>query len=191
MSTEIFQNILPLNIKSDYEDQIFNVLYPTHTYTGKLEYTFYDQSLVLDNKILEYDNYIDREIEFPLFSDISQSTSTVVLSPSILTSKSSFDLIESELENETKNETCCMKRKTIPKIDNIIFDSKSARKTSLDENDIITIGIYTRAERREKIRRYKQKRRNPVKKKILYQCRKRFADIRERVGGRFVKSLNK
>jgi len=53
--------------------------------------------------------------------------------------------------------------------------------------DIITIGIYTRNERAAKLLRYRQKRaRRNFTKRVLYGCRKQFADSRPRVGGRFV-----
>ena len=45
--------------------------------------------------------------------------------------------------------------------------------------------IYTKEERQEAIRRYKNKKRN-YNKRTLYKCRKTFADSRPRVGGRFV-----
>lgn len=58
--------------------------------------------------------------------------------------------------------------------------------------DVVTIGIYTRAERRAKIQRFRQKReRRNFSKRILYCSRKRFADSRPRVGGRFVVNENR
>jgi len=58
--------------------------------------------------------------------------------------------------------------------------------------DIITIGMYTRAERAAKIQRFRQKRgRRNFTKRVLYGCRKRFADSRPRVGGRFVINENR
>jgi hypothetical protein len=52
----------------------------------------------------------------------------------------------------------------------------------------IVIGTYTRAERAAKIERYRQKRLRRVwEKKIRYACRKRYADNRRRIKGRFVK----
>lgn len=56
--------------------------------------------------------------------------------------------------------------------------------------DRITCGAYTKKERREKIERFKQKRRKQQMapdRKVLYTCRKVFANKRPRVGGRFVK----
>ena len=50
------------------------------------------------------------------------------------------------------------------------------------------VGIYTRAERAAKIARYREKRANRQwKKRILYKCRKSFADHRPRVAGRFIR----
>ena len=64
-------------------------------------------------------------------------------------------------------------------------DWKSAQ---LNEGEIIRVGSYTPEERQHKIQRYLEKRRRRVwSKKILYSCRKNFADKRPRVGGRFVK----
>jgi len=58
------------------------------------------------------------------------------------------------------------------------------------DNQIVT-GIYTRAERREKIRLFREKKkRRDFSKKIAYACRKKFADDRPRVGGRFVPMEN-
>jgi len=58
--------------------------------------------------------------------------------------------------------------------------------------DVITIGIYTRAERAAKIHRFRQKReRRNFSKRVLYCSRKRFADSRPRVGGRFVINENR
>jgi len=57
-----------------------------------------------------------------------------------------------------------------------------------NEADVITLGSYTKAERARKIQRFLEKRQRRVwGKKILYTCRKNFADKRPRVGGRFVK----
>jgi len=58
--------------------------------------------------------------------------------------------------------------------------------------DMITIGVYTRSERAAKLLRYRQKRaRRNFTKRVLYGCRKRFADSRPRVGGRFVINENR
>lgn len=58
--------------------------------------------------------------------------------------------------------------------------------------DVVTIGIYTRAERAAKIHRFRQKReRRNFSKRVLYGSRKRFADSRPRVGGRFVVNENR
>eukprot|EP00808_Paulinella_micropora_P014752 g1843.t1 len=56
------------------------------------------------------------------------------------------------------------------------------------DDDKITCGEYTKAERRRKVQRYREKReKRTYQKKIMYECRKSFADKRPRVGGRFVK----
>jgi hypothetical protein len=56
----------------------------------------------------------------------------------------------------------------------------------MDPNEIV-VGTYTRAERAAKIARYREKRANRQwRKKILYGCRKSFADARPRIGGRFI-----
>ncbi len=55
-------------------------------------------------------------------------------------------------------------------------------------------GMYSRAERREKILRFKAKkaktRQNPVQPGITYECRRSFAVTRPRVGGRFIKKAH-
>ena len=63
----------------------------------------------------------------------------------------------------------------------------SSLAPGLDPHEVV-IGIYTRAERAAKIARYREKRTSRQwKKKIMYDCRKSFADNRPRVGGRFIK----
>jgi len=57
------------------------------------------------------------------------------------------------------------------------------------DSQAVVLGAYTRAERAAKIARYREKRlRRQWKKKIIYECRKVFADSRQRVGGRFIKT---
>jgi hypothetical protein len=69
-----------------------------------------------------------------------------------------------------------------------IFTATSAANPR--DNEIV-VGIYTRAERRAKILRYKQKRAKHVYiKGNQYECRRRFAVARPRVGGRFTKLKN-
>jgi hypothetical protein len=61
-----------------------------------------------------------------------------------------------------------------------------------DPGDVITIGTYTRAERAAKLLRFRQKReRRNFTKRVLYCCRKQYADSRPRVGGRFVVNENR
>lgn len=57
------------------------------------------------------------------------------------------------------------------------------------EVELGPIGTLSKAERRERILRYQEKRRRRTyTKRISYQCRKRVADQRMRVKGRFVSS---
>ena len=70
------------------------------------------------------------------------------------------------------------KKKKITSDSNIRITSKN-----LSRDDIIYIGIYTRAERLLKIKRFRSKKRNlPYK----YECRRKFAKNRPREGGRFI-----
>jgi CCT motif len=55
----------------------------------------------------------------------------------------------------------------------------------LDMGDLLRIQEGKRYERQFKIERYKNKRRNWIRK-ISYDCRKRVADSRLRVKGRFI-----
>lgn len=51
----------------------------------------------------------------------------------------------------------------------------------------VHVGQYTKAERVLKIQRFKRKKaRAKYNRKVMYKCRKDFADMRPRVGGRFV-----
>jgi len=56
------------------------------------------------------------------------------------------------------------------------------------EDHVITIGTYTRAERKQKIARFLEKRAKRLArlKKGGYECRSRFAVARPRIGGRFI-----
>jgi len=54
--------------------------------------------------------------------------------------------------------------------------------------DVVTIGTYTRRERRALIARFKQKKLRRSKPFEGYACRRISANRRPRVGGRFVKS---
>jgi len=63
---------------------------------------------------------------------------------------------------------------------------EAAAELNPDDN-VVSIGEYTRAERKRKIARFKNKQKNRTfTKKIIYKCRQSFAQRRPRVGGRFV-----
>ena len=71
------------------------------------------------------------------------------------------------------------------------FDASTSLASALHPSETVSVGSYTHGERQAKIQRYLEKRRRRVwSKKILYSCRKNFADKRPRVGGRFVKLRN-
>ena len=211
MSTEILKSIFSLNLQSgdnesEYQEDIFDLPPLNNKSTSKIDYTFYDNSFDHQINKMTEDEYEDDNLY--MFSGSYSSTTSILTdttspfyepmsSPGIPSLGSPLDLISNKLDSDSEIEICSRvkakprdrKRKSIPKINNININiSQPMRKSSSShDDDIITIGIYTKAERREKIRKYKEKRRNPAKNRVLYQCRKRFADTRERVGGRFVK----
>eukprot|EP01035_Chromulina_nebulosa_P017632 gene17632-23209_t len=58
---------------------------------------------------------------------------------------------------------------------------------SQNNQDEVKVGAYTKQERQERIQRFRTKKMNRIwKKQIKYDCRKRLADTRPRVKGRFV-----
>jgi len=203
MSTEILKSIFSLKLQSEdneskYQEDIFD-LPPLNN----IDYMLYDRSF--DHNINKITEYEDNK-----FSIIFDSSTTNITSPfhesissldihNLSPSENlNYDKSDSELNTDLATKICTQlkkplgrKRKSIPKIDKIhnINISQPIKKSSGGE-DIITIGIYTKAQRREKIRRYREKKNNPAKKRILYQCRKKFADTRKRVKGRFVKINN-
>lgn len=211
MSTEILKSIFSLNLQSEdneseYQEDIFDLPPLNNKSSSNIDYTFYDNSF--DHQINKMTEHTHKHTH--MFSDSYSSTTSILTdttsplyeqmtSPDIPSLGSPLDLISNKLNSvsDSESEICSQikanprgrKRKSIPKIDNI--SQPIIKSSSHDDDDIITIGIYTKSERREKIKRYKEKKRNPAKNRILYQCRKRFADTRERVGGRFVKSQNK
>lgn len=216
MSTEILKSIFSLNLQiedneSEYQEDIFDLPPLNNRSNSNIDYTFYDNSFGHQiNKMTKCEEY--EHDNLCMFSDSYSSTTSILTdttspfyepmsSHDISSLGSSLDLIsnklDSDLNGDSESEICSQvkakprgrKRKTIPKIDiiNINISQPIRKLSSHGDDNIITIGIYTKAERREKIRKYKEKKRNPVKNRVLYQCRKRFADTRERVGGRFVK----
>jgi len=72
------------------------------------------------------------------------------------------------------------------------FQYEAEQEHMAGPGDIITIGTYTKSERLTKLRHYRQKRsKRNFSKRVLYGCRKEFADSRPRVGGRFVIDENR
>lgn len=61
----------------------------------------------------------------------------------------------------------------------------AAAVAALEAADLLRLQEQKRLERAYKIERYKNKRRNWIRK-ISYDCRKRVADSRLRVKGRFI-----
>jgi len=101
-----------------------------------------------------------------------------------------YPLTEDESEDDNENTSTHFFELLISQYDpgGNTQDAKVTKKISDDGDDVIVIGSYTRAERRRKIQRYREKRkRRHLKKKVYYACRQRFARERPRVGGRFVK----
>jgi hypothetical protein len=69
------------------------------------------------------------------------------------------------------------------------LDHSLLEQYDINGNKIVRIGAYTLAERRKLIQRYREKKKRRVwTKKIKYTCRKKLAEGRPRVKGRFVKA---
>lgn len=210
MSTQILKSIFSLNLQSEdneIQEDIFD-LPPLNNKSSNIDYTFYDNSFDHQiNKMTEHTHENENDNLY-MFSDSYSSTTSILTdttspfyepmtSPDIPSLSYPLDLISNKLDNDldgdSESQICSQVkaklrgRKSMPKIYNININISQPIRKSSSHDDIITIGIYTKAERCEKIQRYKEKRRNPAKNRVLYQCRKRFADTRERVGGRFVK----
>lgn len=211
MSTEILKSIFSLNLQSEdneseYQEDVFDLPPLNNKSSSNIDYTFYDNSFDHQiNKITEHTREYEDDNLY-MFSDSYSSTTSILTdttspfyepmtSPDITSLGSPLDLISNKLHSDSESEICSQVkakprgRKSIPKIYNINISQpiRKSSSSSCDDDDDFLIGIYTKAERREKIKRYKEKKRNPAKNRVLYQCRKRFADTRERVGGRFVK----
>lgn len=213
MSDEILKSIFSLNLQpednqSEYQKDIFDLPPLNNKSSSNIDYTLYDNSF--DHQINKMTGYDDN---LYMFSYSYSSTTSILTyttsrfyepmtSPDIPSLGYRLDLIsnklDSDLDYDSESEICSQvkakprgrKRKSIPKIDNINISQPIRKSSSSCDDDIITIGIYTKAERREKIKRYKEKKRNPAKNRVVYHSRKRFADTRERVRGRFVKINN-
>lgn len=68
------------------------------------------------------------------------------------------------------------------------LDHSLLEQYDINGNKIVRIGAYTLEERRKLIQRYREKKKRRVwTKKIKYTCRKKLAEGRPRVKGRFVK----
>jgi hypothetical protein len=96
-----------------------------------------------------------------------------------------FQPVKDEVKTEEKPERMLRGTKSRNKRARKI--AKKIAKIPRRDDDVITIGEYTKAERRGKIERFleKRKRRN-FEKKIQLECRQKVANSRPRIGGRFI-----
>ena len=192
MSTNILKSITEDN-ESEYQEDIFDLPPLNNKYSNKIDYILYDKSF--DHKMTKYedDNLCMFSDSYSFYEPMPSPDIHNLSSPFYEPMPSPLDLIYNKLDSDSYTEICSQekkkprgrKRRSIPKIDKIYNINIS--QPIIKSSSSFTIGIYTKAERLEKIRKYKEKKRNPVKNRVLYQCRKKFADKRERVSGRFVK----
>jgi hypothetical protein len=77
------------------------------------------------------------------------------------------------------------KKRKISKTKTLTYSNISITSENLSSDNVISIGIYTRAERLLKIKRYRLKKRK-FSTEITYECRSKFAKNRPREGGRFI-----
>lgn len=79
----------------------------------------------------------------------------------------------------------------IPSQPELLFKMAAAEAAEEPDDNEVSCGIYTRAERRRKIERYRNKKQHRFwGKRVMYKCRQNFAKNRRRVAGRFVKLNN-
>jgi len=124
--------------------------------------------------------------------------------PDVANNDGEFDASEDEAppkdgKSQPKKRGRARRADAIVKIDKIKEINVSLRALSdlpsdlynIQNDDLVTCGKYSKAVRRAKIERFKLKweQSRLADRKIMYRCRKKFADKRPRVGGRFVKSV--
>jgi len=69
----------------------------------------------------------------------------------------------------------------------LVMAAAAVEETPENVNSDILIGAYTKEQRKERIDRFRAKKKRRIwRKQIKYDCRKRLADTRPRVKGRFV-----
>jgi hypothetical protein len=160
-----------------------------------------DSPLVLPSPEPSPENPLSKCFQFREHTQLNQSPS---IKPEIDQSFFDFDCDYAKIEDEytkvkdswfSDADSCPsspnfeLEAPSVPPLETSSVPSSPTCKTDEDdEDDKIIIGSYTRAQRRKKIERFKQKRlKRSFTKKIMYKCRKQFADNRPRVGGRFIK----
>ena len=124
----------------------------------------------------------------------SLHTKKVHVSSSIETFSLYYQITTSEFCNENLEEHKLLNsnKESSDKLEYEIKPTSIKQKSTdqLSKENEISIGSYTRFERKKKIKRYRQKRDrwflNFEKSKIMYMCRSTFARKRKRVKGRFV-----
>lgn len=176
-------------LMSGFEDELtgsssYNDYPPDDLFFSNRKNSFID---LLSNPIdIPEDNYIHMQIEF-----MSQEKGL----PEYVTHQKEvhelhldeiFDIINEDENHYKKIKTVC---ETQSKKKNCETSSRVVHKNSLMKNcSTQIIGTLTMEQRKEKIAKYLEKRKKRSwQKKIYYDCRKRVADNRLRIKGRFVK----